>query len=76
MSFAFYQFLKTDILRTFPNVDMFSRVFLFAVCDPYCFDSQRELNPQAIPTPSTSSTRALERWEDKHVRLLILLQAT
>ena len=65
MSFAFYQFLKTDILLTFPNVDMFSRVFLFAVCDPYCFDSQCELNP----TPSTSS--ALERWEDKHVRLLI-----
>lgn len=52
------------------TIDVFPR-FLFAVCDPYCFDSQCELNPQFIPTPSTSSARALERWEDKHVRLLI-----
>ena len=52
---------------------MFSRVFLLAVCDPspYGFDSQCEKNPQLIPTTSTNSTKALERWEDKQVRLLI-----
>ena len=52
---------------------MFSRVFLLAVCDlsPYSFDSQSEKNPQLIPTTSTSSTKALKRWEDKYVRLII-----
>ena len=52
---------------------MFSRVFLLAVCDPspYGFDSQCVHYSQPIPTTSTSSTKALERWEDKHVCLLI-----
>ena len=52
---------------------MFSRVFLLAVCDPspYDFDSQCEKYSQPIPTTSTSSTKALERREDKHARLLI-----
>ena len=52
---------------------MFSRVFLLAVCDPspYGFDSQCEKCSQPIRTTSTSSTKALERWDDKHVRLLI-----
>ena len=54
---------------------MFSRVFLFAVYDPspYGFWQSVRKNPQLIPTTSTSSTKALERWEDKqlHVRSLI-----
>ena len=52
---------------------MFSRVFLLAACDPspYGFWQSGRKNPQLIPTTSTSSTKALERWEDKHVRLLI-----
>ena len=52
---------------------MFSLVFLLAICDPssYGFDSQVRTNPQLIPTIFTSSTKALERWDDKHVRLLI-----
>ena len=52
---------------------MFSRVFLLAVSDPspYGFGSHCEKNPQLIPTTSTSSTKALGRWVDKHVRLLI-----
>ena len=51
---------------------MFSLRFLLAVCypNPYGFDSQTEKYPQLIPTTSTSSTKALERWEDKLVRLL------
>ena len=49
---------------------MFSRVFFLAVSDPspYGFDSQSEKNPQLIPTTSSSSTKALERWKDKRVR--------
>ena len=52
---------------------MSSRVFLLAVCDPspYGFWQSVRKNPQLIPTTSTSSTKALERWEDKHVRSLI-----
>ena len=52
---------------------MFSRVFLIAVCDPslYGIDSQCEKEPQLSPTNSTSSTKALERWKDTYVRLLI-----
>ena len=52
---------------------MFSRVFLLAACDPspYGFWQSGRKNPQLIPTTSTSSTKALERWEDKHARLLI-----
>ena len=52
---------------------MFSRVFLLAVCDPspYNFDGQVRKNPQPILTTSTNSTKALERCEEKHVRLLI-----
>ena len=37
--------------------------------DVVSVDSAKK-NPQLIPKTSTSSTKALERWEDKHVRLL------
>ena len=37
----------------------------------YGFYSQYEKNRKLIPTTSTSSTKALERWEVKHVHLLI-----
>ena len=52
---------------------MSSRVFFLAVCDPspYYFWQSVRKNPQLIPTTSTSSTKALERWEEKHVRLLM-----
>ena len=52
---------------------MSSRVFFLAVCDPspYYFWQSVRKNPQFIPTTSTSSTKALERWEEKHVRLLM-----
>ena len=58
----------TECWRCFPAP------FLLAVCDPspYGFDSQCEKYSQPIPTTSTSSTKALERWEDKHARLLIV----
>ena len=38
--------------------------------DVVSVDSAKK-NPQLIPKTSTSSTKAQERWEDKHVRLLI-----
>ena len=73
---VFGQFLKKYISGFSPDrmLTMFSRVFLLAVCDPspYDFDSQCEKYSQPIPTTSTSSTKALERWEDKHARLLIV----
>ena len=52
---------------------MFARVFLLAACDlsPYGFWQSVRKNPQLMPTTSTSSTKALERWEVKHVCLLI-----
>ena len=52
---------------------MFSRVFLLAVCDPslYDIDSQCEKEPQLSPKTFTSSTKALERWKDTYVPLLI-----
>ena len=48
-------------------------VFFLEGCDPspYGFDSHCEKNPQLIATTCISSTKAPERWEDKHVRLLI-----
>ena len=55
------------------TIDVFARFFFLGVCDPSLsrFDSQCEQNPQLIPRTSTSSNKALERWEDKHVRLVI-----
>ena len=52
---------------------MFARIFLLAACDlsPYGFWQSVRKNPQLMPTTFTSSTKALERWEVKHVCLLI-----
>ena len=55
------------------TIDVFALTNTVPVCDlsPCRFDSQCEENPQLIPRTSTSSNKALERWDDKHVRLLI-----
>ena len=67
---GFHQLLKTIRHWLLRMLMMFSRFFFLAVCDPspYSFWLSVRKNPQLIPTTSASSTKALERWEDKHVQ--------
>ena len=67
---GFHQLLKTIHYWLLRMLMMFSRFFSLAVCDPspYSFWPSMRKNPQLIPTTSTSSTKALEKWEDKHVQ--------
>ena len=69
--FWFSSAFKDNTLLASPYVDdVFVLFFFLAVCDPspYSFWLSVRKNPQLIPTTSASSTKALERWEDKHVQ--------